>query len=163
MNETAPIPSNTESFIESWDDQSKEVFRQMDDFDVTCVMEKEDLSQIITVGAKIFSNIETVANNILNANDSDRENHMEVLLLIMAFCPSVDALTYLKEMTQKRPDIYRVFFSAVINQEPLRDTGKLIRKRIAVALKRSAIIDEIYSPEVNQAVLSALESYQRRK
>jgi hypothetical protein len=163
MQETGDKYYNDKDFIDSWDEPSKEVFRKMDAFDATFDIEREDLSKIISAGAKVFTNIETVADNILNSAAEEREKHLEVLLLIMAFTPSINALTYLKEMTQKRPDIYRVFFGAVIKQEPLRDTGKLIRKRISVALKRSSIVEEIYSVEVSQSLASALESYKRRR
>ena len=153
---------NFRDYMSSWDAGSIEVFRKMDAFDAVESMSEEDRNRVVNIGMRVFSNLESIADNILNAPIEKRDGHIEVLLLILAFAPTVDAMGYLRSMMESRPDIYNVLFAAVMQQQPLRDSGKIIRQRILFSMRRSRIIDYIYDPDVSLAVRSALESFKSR-
>ncbi|MFT6906481.1 MAG: hypothetical protein ACJAS1_003148 [Oleiphilaceae bacterium] len=151
------------SMQETWDSESIEVFKRMDAFDATSSMTDEDRLRLVTAGFKFFTNIEKIADSIINASEEERDEHLETMIMILAFTPSLESLTYLQEMMEKRPDIYRIFFRKVMDQKPLQDSGRIVRQRIVVALKRATMTQEVYAPHVNQSVLAVIESFQRRR
>ena len=152
---------NIQDFMASWDADSIEVFRRMDGYDAVDSMPEEDRNRIVGIGIKVFENLEQIADGILNSPLDKRDNHLDALLLILAFSPTTDSMSYLKGMMAKRPDIYNVLFASVMNQQPLLDSGKIIRQRILFFMRRTRVLGEIYGKEVSLAVIAALESYRR--
>lgn len=147
----------------TWDEDSLEVFRRMDDFDALSGADSIIRDEVLALVTKAFDKIDLIADKILNTELDKRDSHIETMLVLLAMTPNKDAFQHIRSMVENRPDIYEVLFSRVMEEEPLKLTGKVIRERIAFFLRRGAVVENIFSREVSLFVVSALESLRKER
>lgn len=150
-----------EAFWRSLSREHQEVIRQMDSHENLGHSDQAEISEaMLEVLAGMWTNLEALADK-MGASESDRERHLETIMLILSFSPNGGSLWFINELIEEQPELYDYLYGKVITQSPLKMHGKLLRERLLFHITREQTINRVYSPDVRLAVTTALEALVR--
>lgn len=155
------METHLSAFWHSVEPDVQQVIKAMDSHESLGHSPENNLSiELQNLISQYYDRIEDIAEG-LRQEGEDREQHIEVLLLTLAYAPNADSFSFVSRLVVEQPDIYKHIFSRVVEQKPLQMSGKLLKSRIMFYMEMQQIIQIIYSPETLWYVTQTLETFTR--